>query len=96
MLKGDLVQRIQDSNRFELMRFAVFKEIEEYLEENRNGFVTKRSENSSTIILVLYSTDLQNETETIISRIREIVYGKYGVELIAGSGKLQRRQIRLE
>lgn len=41
MLKGDLVQRIQDSNRFELMRFAVFKEIEEYLEENRNGFVTK-------------------------------------------------------
>ena len=34
MLKGDLVQRIQDSNRFELMRFAVFKEIEEYLEEN--------------------------------------------------------------
>ena len=30
---------IQDSNRFELMRFAVFKEIEEYLEENRNGFV---------------------------------------------------------
>ena len=45
VLKGDLVQRIQDSNRFELMRFAVFKEIEEYLEENRNGFVTKRSEN---------------------------------------------------
>ena len=86
VLKGDLVQRIQDSNRFELMRFAVFKEIEEYLEENRNGFVTKRSENSSTIILVLYSTDLQNETETIISRIREIVYGKYGVELIAGIG----------
>ena len=49
------------------------EELEEYLEENRNGFVTKRSENSSTIILVLYSTDLQNETETIISRIREIV-----------------------
>ena len=48
----------------------------------------KEVENSSTIILVLYSTDLQNETETIISRIREIVYGKYGVELIAGIGEI--------
>ena len=96
VLKGDLVQRIQDSNRFELMRFAVFKEIEEYLEENRNGFVTKRSENSSTIILVLYSTDLQNETETIISRIREIVYGKYGVELIAGIGEITTQADKVE
>ena len=96
MLKGDLVQRIQDSNRFELMRFAVFKEIEEYLEENRNGFITKRSENSSTIILVLYSTDLQNETETIISRIREIVYGKYGVELIAGIGEITTQADKVE
>ena len=96
MLKGDLVQRIQDSNRFELMRFAVFKEIEEYLEENRNGFVTKRSENSSTIILVLYSTDFQDEIETIISRIREIVYGKYGVELIAGIGEITMQADKVE
>ena len=77
VLKGDLVQRIQDSNRFELMRFAVFKEIEEYLEENRNGFVTKRSENSSNIILALHSTDTQREIEASIFRLREIIHGKY-------------------
>ena len=96
VLKGDLVQRIQDSNRFELMRFAVFKEIEEYLEENRNGFVTKRSENSSNIILALHSTDTQREIEAIIFRIREIIHGKYGVELVVGIGEITTQADKVE
>lgn len=95
-LKGDLVQRIQDNNRFELMRFSVFKAIEEYLEENRNGFVTRRSENSSNIILALSSADFQSEIRAIISRIREIIYGKYGVELVAGIGEITTQADKVE
>ena len=88
VLTGSLVKQIRDSNRFELMRFAIFKQIEEYLNESERGFVAKRAENSSSVVLVLPGERPYDRIEDTVQKIREIIRRKYGVSLIAGIGEI--------
>lgn len=95
-LTGDTLQQIKGSNRFELMRFAIFKGIDEYLTENKIGFVARREENSSSIVLVLSCRDKVEELERIVGQIREAIRKKYGVSLVAGIGEITEDAGKLE
>lgn len=49
----ELNRRVTDQNMRELLRFSIFKRIQEYLREKKSGFVIKREPNSSNVILLL-------------------------------------------
>lgn len=95
-LTRDTLRQIKGSNRFELMRFAIFKRIDEYLMENKIGFVARREENASSIVLVLTSDDKRRELERIVGQIREEIQKKYGVSLVAGIGEITEDAGKLE
>ncbi len=87
-LTGETIRQIKDSNRFELMRFAIFMRIEEYLQERKRGFVARRGDNCSNIVLVLQTDDRKGELERVVSEIREDIKKKYAVSLVAGIGEM--------
>ena len=45
-------KKIGNGNLAELLRFSIFKKIEEILKKGKNGFVIKREANCSNIILL--------------------------------------------
>lgn len=95
-LTGSTLQQIKGSNRFELMRFAIFKRIEEYLTENKIGFVARRDENASSIVLVLPAQNKIQHLECIVEQIRGEIHKKYGVRLVAGIGEITEDAGKLE
>ena len=46
-ISPELNRKVTDQNMRELLRFSIFKRIQEHLRENRSGFVIKREPNSS-------------------------------------------------
>lgn len=95
-LTGDTLRQIKGSNRFELMRFAIFKRIDEYLMENKIGFVARRDENASSIVLVLPWENKIRELQRIVEQIRGEILKKYGVSLVAGIGEITEDAGKLE
>lgn len=83
-LSADFRKKIGNQNMFELVRFSVFKKIQEYLNREKNGFVIKREPNSCNLILL---EDTEEQTEKEIMKIREKVYEEYETWLITGIGK---------
>lgn len=95
-LTEDTLKQIRGSNRFELMRFAIFKRIDEYLMENKVGFVARRDENASSIVLALNSENRIEEVQYIVRQIREDIHKRYGVSLVAGIGEITEDAGKLE
>ncbi|MCA5962649.1 AraC family transcriptional regulator [Blautia sp. RD014234] len=83
----ELNRKVTDQNMRELLRFSIFKRIQEHLRENRSGFVIKREPNSSNVILLMEKDRDDAWVREEIRRIREHIYGEYKIWLITGVGK---------
>lgn len=79
------LKTIGNQNMAELLRFSIFKKIEEYLKKDKNGFVIKREANSSNIIF-LQNKDTKENTSDAIKKIRDNIHQLYHVWLIIGIG----------
>lgn len=86
-ISPELNRKVTDQNMRELLRFSIFKRIQEYLREKKSGFVIKREPNSSNVILLLEKGQDDAWVQGEIGRIREHIYGEYKVWLITGIGK---------
>lgn len=82
----DFYKKIADQNMAELMRFAIFKKIQEYVKKEKNGFVIKREANSSNMILISEKKDEIEKIEQEVCSIRNKIYEEYKVRLIVGIG----------
>lgn len=82
----DFYKKIADQNMAELMRFAIFKKIQEYVKKEKNGFVIKREANSSNMILLSRQEDSIEKIEKEVWTIRDKIYDEYKVRLIVGVG----------
>ena len=71
----------------ELLRFSIFKRIQDHLRENKCGFVIKREPNSSNVVLLMEKDCDEEWIKRKIGRIRECIYGEYKTWLITGVGK---------
>lgn len=79
-------KEIGNQDMEELLRFSIFKKIQEYVKKERIGFVIKREVNSSNLILVSPKEKYGTMVEEEIRTIREKIYEVYKVWLIAGLG----------
>ncbi len=84
-LSAETVRKIGDQNMLELLRFSVFKKIQEYLKSNKNGFVIKREPNSSNVMLLHGDTELSHGYD-IIKSICKKIEEDYKVNLVVGVG----------
>lgn len=82
------IQIINGGNKFELLKFAIFKRVQEYLQEQKIGFVIKRDDNRSNIIFILP----KENTRTILKRTVQDTIGQiekeYEIRLTAGIGDI--------
>ncbi len=88
MLSPDSIRRIDDTSRFELLKFAIFKRIQELLQEKKLGFPVKRDDNSSNMILSLPQEDTEKILLDIVNDVRKCIWKEYGAELIVGIGSV--------
>ena len=83
----DFYTKVQDQNMQELLRFSVFRKIQEILKKDRNGFVIKRDAGSSNLILLSPQEDGPEKVQEEIRAICDRVYREYDVRLVVGIGK---------
>lgn len=79
-------KEIGNQDMEELLRFSIFKKIQEYVKKEKIGFVIKREVNSSNLILVSSKDEYNFMAEQEIKKIREKIYEVYKVWLIVGLG----------
>ena len=77
-------KKIGNQNMAELLRFSIFKKIEEILKKGKNGFVIKREANCSNIILLHERGE--EIVEGRIQQVRDRITKEYKVGLIVGIG----------
>lgn len=86
-LPANFYRKVQDQNMQELLRFSIFKKIQEYVKREKNGFIIKREANSSNLILLSPKENYREKTEREIEQIRGSIYSEYKVGLVTGIGK---------
>ena len=86
-ISPELNRKVTDQNMRELLRFSIFKRIQDHLRENKCGFVIKREPNSSNVVLLMEKDCDEEWIKREIGRIRECIYGEYKTWLITGVGK---------
>ena len=79
-------KKLGNQNMAELIRFSIFKKIEEMLRTHKNGFAIKREPNSSNMILLNRERFGGHSLEQQVLEIREKIYREYKVWLITGIG----------
>nr|WP_317361133.1 response regulator [uncultured Blautia sp.] len=84
-IPASFYKKIGNQNMAELLRFSIFKKIEEALKKEKNGFVIKREANCSNIIL-LQNTGQEGAVEQEIQDVRNRINKEYKVWLIVGVG----------
>lgn len=75
---------MEDQNIFELIRLSIFQKMNEYLKQNKNGFVIKRDTDINNLIIM--GRD-ENEAEREIEWIRQWIKEQYQVRIAVGIGK---------
>lgn len=75
---------MEDQNMFELIRLSVFQKINEYLKQNKKGFVIKRDTDVNNLIILGRN---ENEAEEEISWLKKWIKEQYQVRLAVGIGK---------
>lgn len=86
-LPAEFYKKIPDQNMQELLRFSIFKKIQEYVKKQKNGFVIKREENSSNLILLSPEKGHEKTVLSQINTIREHISREYKVQIVTGLGK---------
>lgn len=80
------VGQIKNNSRFELMRFAVFRQIEEYLQEMGWEFQVRRDENASGILLTMSEGKTRQDVQETVQKVQQRLKERFGLMLIAGIG----------
>lgn len=86
-LAQETADAVQDKNRLKLLRFNLFKKIQEYLRKERLGFSVKQDGASCKMIVVLPQENTDLEMDRILKNIGEVAENTYKVRLVAGIGK---------
>lgn len=79
-------KEIGNQDMEELLRFSIFKRIQEFVKKERIGFVIKREVNSSNLILVNPIDTFRVLAEEEIEAVRNTIWQVNKVRLIAGLG----------
>lgn len=77
-----------DKNKFTLLKFNVFKQIQDYLRKEKTGFVIKRSGNRINIIFILPRDNTNAVLENAIKTIQTAISQNYKVNLMIGIGDM--------
>lgn len=85
-LAEETVWTIDSNNKFELLRFAIFKSIQDYVEKNKYGMILKRNDKKSSAIFSVPEDNFDAELIRIIKGLREELYKQYKAKIIVGIG----------
>lgn len=81
------IEEIQDNNKLKLLRFGLFRQIQDYLKANKLGTVIKRDGVSSKLILVLPKNNDKRSLLDILKQMNSIAQETYHVKIAVGVGK---------
>ena len=70
----------------ELLRFSIFKKIQEYVKKENMGFMLKRENNSSSLILAGSPKTCRSQAEEEVKELRDNIYADYKIRLHVGFG----------
>lgn len=96
LVPAEFYKKITDHNMAELLRFSIFKRIQEYIRKHKNGFVIKREANSSNIMLIGEPGQGQQMAEQIVEDIINLIDQEYHVRLFCGIGGTVQRMADLK
>lgn len=85
-LAEETVQTIGNNNKFELLRFAIFKSIQDYIEKNQYGVILKRNDKRSSAILSVPEKKYEAELDRILHILKEELYQQYKAKIVIGIG----------
>lgn len=83
---GNSRENGRSRSEFELLRFTIFKKIEDYAIKGKKGFCLKREANFCNIIF-FYRKGLDKAVESDVRQLIDCMSCEYGMELAAGIGK---------
>lgn len=86
-LSQEMTEAIKDKNRLKLLRFNLFKKIQEYLKKENLGFSVKQDGTSCKMMVVLPKEEPEQAMEKILTDVRKIASDTYKVKLAVGIGK---------
>ena len=86
-LTQETVDSIPDKNRLKLLRFNLFKKIQEYLRKERLGFSVKQDGTSCKMMVVLSAEKPEQEMDQILKQVGKMAMDTYKVKIAAGIGK---------
>lgn len=86
-LSGNTASEVRDKNRLKLLRFNLYKKIQEYLKKEGLGFSVKQDGTSCKMILILPKNDPEKEMDRILEEIQAIAERTYKVKIAVGVGK---------
>lgn len=81
------IMEIEDSNKLKLLRFGLYRQIQDYLKAKRLGTVIKRDGVSSKLILILPKDNDKKILTDIIEHMQSIARESYHVRIAIGVGK---------
>lgn len=85
-LSEESTKAVSNHNKFELLRFAIFKSIQDYLENQKIGVIVKRNDKYSNAILALPAENNHSIIQEKISELRRMLYAQYEAKINIGIG----------
>lgn len=86
----------EGSSKFELLKFSIFKRIQEYLKKQKAGLVIKRGDQRSNVIFILSKEKARTELEKYLTDILDLVQEEYKIKLNAGIGEIVEHVSKLQ
>lgn len=88
-LSEESIKAVSNHNKFELFRFAIFKSVQDYVEEQKLGVFVKRNDKYSNAILILPKENSRKILENKLEELRKRLFDQYEAKINIGVGDFQ-------